>query len=215
MPDDTVKRPITSEIATVRRNIDLFYGWLDRVDFNFGPRPRDGYPRMWRRTDPEEVLKPLAERDKILVVDTGLKDRIPEVCIEATDGIPLAKEDEKTIGQGQNEELEGGLAQRRKEGNGHKGGVTFRTHPAKPAMALDVRFHETNRNQCSMKMINEHLSPVHPPATLSNIWTRNSPGKTPWFGILIWIKVICIAGLAILGSGLSQFRLSIDWHHLL
>lgn len=90
--------------------------WL--VDFNFGPRPRDQYPKVWRRTDPEEDLKPLAERDKILLVDIGLKDRVPESYIEDTYGIPLAKEGEKTIGQPVEQEDQGQgqdqLAQSRK-----------------------------------------------------------------------------------------------------
>jgi phage gp29-like protein len=71
--------------------------WL--VDYNFGPKPRDGYPRVWRRTEPEADLKPLAERDKILLVDIGLKDRVPESYIEETYGITLAKEGEATIGK--------------------------------------------------------------------------------------------------------------------
>lgn len=42
--------------------------WI--VDYNF-PNVT-AYPKVWIRTDPEKNLKPLAERDKILIVDMGL-----------------------------------------------------------------------------------------------------------------------------------------------
>lgn len=71
--------------------------WL--VDYNFPMEGRTGYPRVWRLTEPEEDLKLLAERDKILLVDIGLKTRVPESYIEETYGLPLAKEGEKTIAE--------------------------------------------------------------------------------------------------------------------
>lgn len=42
--------------------------WL--VDLNFGPQA--AYPKFWIRCEGEEDLKPLADRDKVLVVDIGL-----------------------------------------------------------------------------------------------------------------------------------------------
>lgn len=78
--------------------------WL--VDYNFPMRGRLGYPRVWRRTDPEEDLKPLAERDKILLVDLGLGTRVPERYLEDTYGIPLAKPGEPTIAVAQPETIE-------------------------------------------------------------------------------------------------------------
>ncbi len=69
--------------------------WL--VDYNF-PGIR-AYPKVWRRTEPEKDLKPLAERDKILLVDIGLKDRVADTYIEKTFNMPLAKPGERTIGQ--------------------------------------------------------------------------------------------------------------------
>lgn len=74
-----------------------FVRWL--IDYNF-PSPASGvreYPKVWRRTQPEEDLKALAERDKIIVCDMGMGKRIPESYIESTYGIPLAKEGEATI----------------------------------------------------------------------------------------------------------------------
>lgn len=72
--------------------------WL--VDYNFPMQGRTGYPKVWRRTEPEQNLKELAERDKILLVDMGLRSRVPESYIEETYGIQMAKEGERTIGDG-------------------------------------------------------------------------------------------------------------------
>lgn len=69
--------------------------WL--VDYNFPVQGRSAYPRVWRRTEPEQDLKALAERDKIILVDMGFSKRVPETYIEETYGIPLAKEGEATV----------------------------------------------------------------------------------------------------------------------
>ena len=68
--------------------------WL--VDFNFANVT--AYPKTWIRTDEEQDLKPLAERDKIIAVDMGMGRRIPETYISETYGIPLAEEGEPVIG---------------------------------------------------------------------------------------------------------------------
>ncbi|MBI5634869.1 MAG: DUF935 family protein [Nitrospirae bacterium] len=69
--------------------------WI--VDYNFPNVGRNGYPKVWIRTEPEENLKPLAERDKILLVDMGMGKRVPETYISETYGVPLAKDGEATI----------------------------------------------------------------------------------------------------------------------
>lgn len=71
--------------------------WI--VDFNFPVSGRDAYPKVWRRTEPEEDLKALAERDRILLVDMGLASRVPETYAEETYNLPLAKPGEATIGE--------------------------------------------------------------------------------------------------------------------
>jgi phage gp29-like protein len=68
--------------------------WL--VDYNFGPQAV--YPKLWIRVEAEEDLKPLAERDKIILVDMGMGKRVPESYISDTYGIPLAEEGEAVIG---------------------------------------------------------------------------------------------------------------------
>ena len=72
--------------------------WL--VDFNFPVAGRAAYPKVWRRTEPEQDLKALADRDKVILVDMGMGNRVPESYIEETYAIPLAKEGEKTVGAG-------------------------------------------------------------------------------------------------------------------
>ena len=70
--------------------------WL--VDYNFPSVRRTGYPRVWRRTDPEVDLKTLADRDRTILVDMGMANRVPETYISDTYGIPLAAEGDKVIG---------------------------------------------------------------------------------------------------------------------
>jgi phage gp29-like protein len=69
--------------------------WL--VDFNFGPQQT--YPTIWRRTEPEQDLAALAQRDKIILIDMGMGPFVPKSYISETYGIPLAKDGEETIGQ--------------------------------------------------------------------------------------------------------------------
>lgn len=80
--------------------------WL--VDYNFPIKDRRGYPKVWRRTEPEEDLNARANRDKVLLVDMGLSARVPESYIEDTYDIPLAKAGEATITvRGDGSEVEG------------------------------------------------------------------------------------------------------------
>lgn len=67
--------------------------WI--VDLNF-PNVTD-YPTLWIRTEAEQNLKELAERDKIILVDMGMGKRVPESYIQTTYGIPLAEDGEETI----------------------------------------------------------------------------------------------------------------------
>jgi len=67
--------------------------WI--VDYNFPGVPRNAYPKVWIRTEPEEDLKSLAERDKILAVDIGVP--IGEKYFYDTYGIPSPEEGEKVV----------------------------------------------------------------------------------------------------------------------
>jgi len=83
--------------------------WL--VDYNFpvgnglappqrgfcpGGKPfRAKYPKIWIRTDPEQDLKPLAERDRILIKEIGVPT--PVSYIRDTYGIPEPEEGEELI----------------------------------------------------------------------------------------------------------------------
>ncbi|MDX9785456.1 MAG: DUF935 family protein [Desulfobacterales bacterium] len=67
--------------------------WI--VDYNF-PGVTD-YPALWIRTEAEQDLKALAERDKILLVDMGMAGRVPESYVSDTYGIPLADAGQPTI----------------------------------------------------------------------------------------------------------------------
>jgi len=69
--------------------------WI--VDYNFPGVKRNGYPKVWIRTEPEKDLKALAERDKIILVDMGMGKRVSEKYIEDAYGMPLAKDGEATI----------------------------------------------------------------------------------------------------------------------
>lgn len=64
------------------------------VDYNFPGVSRNGYPKAWIRTGPEEDLQPLAERDQILVT-IGVP--IGEQYFYDTYGIPKPEEGEKTV----------------------------------------------------------------------------------------------------------------------
>jgi phage gp29-like protein len=65
--------------------------WL--VDYNFPGVKK--YPKFWKRTEPEEDLKPLAERDKILIKDIGVPT--PVSYIRDTYGIPEPEDGEEMI----------------------------------------------------------------------------------------------------------------------
>ncbi len=65
--------------------------WI--VDYNF-PGVTE-YPKVWIRTEPEEDLKPLAERDSILVKEIGLP--VTKKYFYETYGIPQPEEGEELI----------------------------------------------------------------------------------------------------------------------
>lgn len=65
--------------------------WI--VDLNFAGAK--GYPKVWIRTEAEQDLKPLAERDKILAVDIGLP--MPKRYFYETYGIDAPEAGEETI----------------------------------------------------------------------------------------------------------------------
>jgi phage gp29-like protein len=90
---DILKSDADSMCETINNTV---VKWL--VDFNFPVENRHTYPKVWRRTEPEEDLQALAQRDKLIMVDMGFAHRVPETYIEDTYGIPLAKPEEATIG---------------------------------------------------------------------------------------------------------------------
>ena len=71
--------------------------WI--VDYNFPPessnRGSREYPKVWIRTEPEEDLKPLVDRDVILVRDIGLKVGVK--YFYETYGIPMPEEGEELV----------------------------------------------------------------------------------------------------------------------
>ncbi len=85
----------------VKADADLFCETMNAtlirwiVDFNFSDVVN--YPSLWIRTEDEQDLKELAERDKILLVDMGMGKRVPESYITETYGIPLAEKGEATL----------------------------------------------------------------------------------------------------------------------
>ncbi len=66
------------------------------ADYNFpGPADRKKYPKIWIRTEPEKDLKPLAERDRILIKEIGLPT--PVSYLRDTYGIPEPEKDDELI----------------------------------------------------------------------------------------------------------------------
>jgi len=74
---------VRSEIRQdyLKADADRLSEWLNEqsikwlVDYNFPPSTSSGrqkYPKFWKRTEPEGDLKPLAERDQILVKNIGV-----------------------------------------------------------------------------------------------------------------------------------------------
>ncbi|MGD8388166.1 MAG: DUF935 family protein [Desulfobacteraceae bacterium] len=77
--------------------------WI--VDFNF-PGVVD-YPHMWIRTDAEQDLKDLAERDKTLAVDIGVP--VPKTYWYRTYGIPEPTEEDEALVVPQKPASSGGM----------------------------------------------------------------------------------------------------------
>lgn len=67
--------------------------WI--VDYNFPVVGRNQYPKVWIRTEQEEDLKELAERDRIIAVDIGVP--VPRKYFYDTYGIPAPQEGEETV----------------------------------------------------------------------------------------------------------------------
>ena len=65
--------------------------WI--VDYNFPGIT--AYPKVWIRTEPEKDLKPLADRDKLLIVDMGVP--VGTQYIYDTYGIPKPEDSEELI----------------------------------------------------------------------------------------------------------------------
>ena len=65
--------------------------WI--VDYNFPGVTR--YPKVWIRTDQEKDLKPLADRDKVLIVDMGVP--VGSQYIYDTYGIPRPEKSEQLV----------------------------------------------------------------------------------------------------------------------
>jgi phage gp29-like protein len=83
--------------------------WL--VDYNFPDVKK--YPKFWKRTEPEADLKPLAERDRILIKEIGVPT--PVSYIRDTYGIPEPQPDEELINVPQNAPTPFGFAETRKQ----------------------------------------------------------------------------------------------------
>ncbi len=63
--------------------------WL--CDFNFPPASLNrGYPKVWRRVEPERDLKQLAERDRILLKDLDMGPHVPMSYLAETYNLPLS-----------------------------------------------------------------------------------------------------------------------------
>jgi phage gp29-like protein len=79
-----------ADLLSEPQNNDLI-PWI--CDYNFPGLKK--YPKVWVRTDPEEDLKPLAERDRIIVKEIGLPT--PKKYFYDTYGIPEPEEGEEII----------------------------------------------------------------------------------------------------------------------
>jgi phage gp29-like protein len=78
-----------ADVLSIQLNNQLVR-WI--VDYNF-PGVK-AYPKVWIRTEDEQDLKPLAERDQILL---NMGAKIPESYIHDTYGIPVADPDEPVL----------------------------------------------------------------------------------------------------------------------
>ena len=77
--------------------------WI--CDFNFPTSMlKNGYPKIWRRVEPERDLKQLAERDRIVLKDLGLGASVPLSYLTETYNIPLARKEDNVIGRTVNDE---------------------------------------------------------------------------------------------------------------
>jgi phage gp29-like protein len=108
--------------------------WI--VDLNF-PGAAE-YPKLWIRCEEEDDLKPLAERDKILVNEIGLP--IPRRYFYETYAIPEPEGEEETVGGGAKAEGGSGKGENGRKTNGERpkrgdrefGDILPGTEPEKP-----------------------------------------------------------------------------------
>lgn len=95
--EETARSDVRQEIVKADADLlcecenDQLIKWL--VDYNFADIKK--YPKIWIRTDPEKDLKPLAERDRILIKEIGLPT--PVSYVRDTYGIPEPEEGEELI----------------------------------------------------------------------------------------------------------------------
>ena len=98
----------------VKADADRLSEWLNEqsikwlVDYNFEGVKK--YPKFWKRTDPEQDLKPLAERDRILIKEIGVPT--PVSYIRDTYGIPEPEEGEEMISVPQGQPQPFGFAEK-------------------------------------------------------------------------------------------------------
>lgn len=88
--DDIVKAD--ADLLCLAENEQLVH-WI--VDYNFPGVARSKYPKVWIRTEEEQDLKPLAERDEILVSHIGLP--VARQYFYDTYSIPEPKAGEETV----------------------------------------------------------------------------------------------------------------------
>ncbi len=86
--EDYIKADADSLSAALNRQL---VRWI--VDYNFPGVTR--YPKVWIRTEGEKDLKPLADRDKLIIVDMGVP--VTADYIYNTYGIPKPEDGEKLI----------------------------------------------------------------------------------------------------------------------
>lgn len=117
--EETARSDIRQEIVKADADLlcecenETLIKWL--VDYNFaafaGSSRSLRYPKIWIRTDPEQDLKPLAERDRILIKEIGVPT--PVSYIRDTYGIPEPEEGDELISVPQTAPTPFGFAEKR------------------------------------------------------------------------------------------------------
>lgn len=95
--EETTREQVRQDI--IKADADLLCEYLNQqsvrwvVDYNF-PGVTE-YPKLWKRTEPEQDLKPLAERDRIIVREIGLPTA--KKYFYDSYGIPEPQPDEEVV----------------------------------------------------------------------------------------------------------------------